>query len=481
MATSGSSRQASPLLADVDRQPVPAVPTAGARPGPSGGRLGPRVRALAAVPKARTIVSNATSLAGTFAVTAGLGVVYWWVAARSFSPSAVGFGSAAVSGMTLVATLASLGLGTFAMGEAPRRERPAALIFAALLASTALGIVGAGAYLLVVPFLSGELAPLREDLTIAAIFVLGCASISLGMVADQALIGALRGSLQLWRNGVFGVVKLLLLVGVALAFAGGGGGVVLTTWVIGGVVSFAVMAGPFAGWATGFASLPRRGVDDGGRRALFGEVAGSLMGHQALNLALRVPYLALPIVVVGLVSTSANASFYIAWMMTTVAFVLPSSLATVLYAVSSDGPAILGQRMRMTLALSTAITIVACGVLIVSADLVMSIFGASYARDGDTALRLLALAGVPSIVKNHFVVVSRVSGQIRRALPFVWVGGGLEFGFAVVGAHLGGLDGLCAGYLVALFVEAVLMTPTVARAVRYRDASPPETAANSSS
>lgn len=466
-------------MADLERRSAPAVPTVGAQPRPGGGRLRTRVHALASVPMTRTIVSNATSLAGTFGVTAGLGVAYWWVAARSFSPSTVGFGSAAVSGMTLVATLASLGLGTFAMGEAPRRARPAALIFAALLGSTALGILGAAAYLAVVPFLSAELAPLRTDAVIAAAFVVGCASMSLGMVADQALIGALRGGLQLWRNGVFGVVKLLLLAGIALAFTGGGGGVVLVTWVLGGVVSFVVMAGPLAGWARGFANVPRRDPD-GGRRALFGEVTGSVMGHQALNLALRVPYLALPIIVVGLVSTSANASFYIAWMMTTVAFVLPGALATVLYAVSSDGPAALAQRMRMTVSLSTAITVVACGVLIVAAAPVLSIFGPSYARDGDTALRLLALAGLPAVVKNHFVVVSRVSGRIRRALPVVWIGGGLEFGLAVVGAQLGGLDGLCLGFLVALCVEAILMAPTVARALRYRDRAA-ETAANSSS
>ncbi|HCI82958.1 MAG TPA: hypothetical protein DHW02_25075, partial [Ktedonobacter sp.] len=83
---------------------------------------------------------NAGSLVATFGVKAGLGYAYWWVAARQFSPDAVGFASAAISAMTLLGTLCMLGLGTLLIRELPRQPgHEVSLITAALLIVGAVG------------------------------------------------------------------------------------------------------------------------------------------------------------------------------------------------------------------------------------------------------------------------------------------------------------------------------------------------------
>ena len=71
----------------------------------------------------RTILRNSSALVGTSILTTSLGAAFWWLAAREFPRSAVGFASAAVSAMALLGTLALLGLGTFLMGELPRKRR----------------------------------------------------------------------------------------------------------------------------------------------------------------------------------------------------------------------------------------------------------------------------------------------------------------------------------------------------------------------
>ena len=43
------------------------------------------------------------------------------------------------------------------------------------------------------------------------------------MVADDVTIALLRGSVQLWRNGVFGVTKLVFLAALVLLVAHGTG------------------------------------------------------------------------------------------------------------------------------------------------------------------------------------------------------------------------------------------------------------------
>ena len=69
----------------------------------------------------RAILVNAGSLVGTTAVTAGLGFVYWLVAARVFPPGVVGLASALISAMSLLGFVGMLGLGSLLMGELPRQ------------------------------------------------------------------------------------------------------------------------------------------------------------------------------------------------------------------------------------------------------------------------------------------------------------------------------------------------------------------------
>ena len=71
------------------------------------------------------MLKNASSLLATTGVTSAMGFAYWTVAARLMSQRAVGFGSATVSAITLLATIGMFGLGTVLIGELPRWTRRA--------------------------------------------------------------------------------------------------------------------------------------------------------------------------------------------------------------------------------------------------------------------------------------------------------------------------------------------------------------------
>jgi hypothetical protein len=62
--------------------------------------------------------------------------------------------------------------------------------------------------------------------------------------------------------------------------------------------------------------------------------------------------------------------------------------------------------------------------------------------------------------------VARARRRLGAAQPYVWTGSGLELALAVVGALLAGLHGLCAGWLVAVWFEALVMARSVYRAAR---------------
>jgi O-antigen/teichoic acid export membrane protein len=416
----------------------------------------------------RRLLLNAGSLLGTSAITALLGAGFWLLAARRFSQDAVGLSSAAVSAMTLLGFLATVGLGTLLMGELPRRrDHGRSLIAAAIAVAAAIGAALGLGFALIAPSISSNLDLLRATPAAALAFAAGAALTGAGFVLDQALIGLLRGGLQLARNVVFSLAKLLGLLAVAALSANAGGAWIYATWAVGIAVSLLVLA-PFFARAEG-----------GPRRPGFAALAkmrAAAATHHAFNLALRVPDLALPVIVVTLLSAATNAAFFVAWMIANLCFALPLALSTVLYAVGSGETARLTERFRLTVWISLVFGLAANLFLLPAAAPLLGAFGAEYADQATAALHILALGIFAETIRTHYVAVHRIERRIAAALPIVWGGTALELAGGAAGALLGGLTGVAAGWLAAVCVEAAVMAPDVVRALGRRPRPQPPTA-----
>jgi O-antigen/teichoic acid export membrane protein len=440
-----------------------AAPPGGRRHTPRGGPRGAaaalaswlRLRAIGN----RAIVGNASSLLASTVITSALGVAYWWLAAREFSPEAVGLAATSVSTMMLLATIASLGLGTLLIGEIPRRrgDAPALLVTAivpAAIVGGGLGLVFAWA----APMLSADLAPLAEGPGSVALFALGASLTTIALVVDQACIGLLRGDLQLGRNGLFAVTKLGLLA-LASVRPGGSGLLIFATWVVGSLLSLAGLAVlVLRRWERTGAYWPQWSLLRG--------LSGAALAHHALNLALQAPQLILPALVTVLLSASTSAYFYAAWMVANLLFMAPIALTTALYAAAAGAPGALASSLRFSLGLAALGGVAGAGFLWFLAGSVLGVFGGAYASEAADALRILGLAVFPLIIRDHYVAVCRVQGRIGPAVLHVAVGGALAVTLAAIGAGIAGLPGLAAGYVMATGFQAIGMIPAVCRAAR---------------
>ena len=85
-------------------------------------RSAPRATVRGIWRRNQDLLRNAGSLAATTGLTSVFGFVFWIIAARKFSPQAVGYGSAAISAMMLLGTVGMFGLGTVLIGELPKRR-----------------------------------------------------------------------------------------------------------------------------------------------------------------------------------------------------------------------------------------------------------------------------------------------------------------------------------------------------------------------
>ena len=406
----------------------------------------------------RLALTNAISLVGTFGVTSLLGMGFWLVAARYYSKSAVGFTGGLISAMTLLGQFCTLGLSTMLIGELPRRRTPPrALVSSAMAASGAAGIVGGLLFVLIAPLVSGQYHRLG---TIGMIFIfcVGVALTASTAIFDGATIGVLRGGLQLQRNAIFAGMKLITILGLALLLSHDVLSLI-SAWVSGILVSLGV-----AFVIAHHKTIPMKDYRPS-TAALTGLWRNALW-HHAFNLAFSVPTLMLPILVLGFVSATANASFYISLQIASALYIVPIALTTVLFAVGTLEPETLAYRIRATLLISGVVAALGIGVLAVTGDILLRQFGSSYA-DGRVALVVLAVASLPLTVKTHFLAVSRIEGKMEDRLPLVWGGAVVEILAAAFGASFWGVTGATVGWVAVLCAEAIVMSRPVQR-VAYR-------------
>jgi O-antigen/teichoic acid export membrane protein len=418
-------------------------------------------REAAAVPElgTRAILSNAGSLVGSIAVTSLLGFPYWWVAARAFPAAAVGFAAASVSAMTLLGTLGMLGLGTLLTGELPRRpQERASLLATALTFAAGAGLVLGLVFALVAPGPLGlETFAGRPDAVL--LFASGAALTAVTMVIDQAVIGLLRGGVQLRRNIVFAVSKLVLLAMLAVAAVEVGGTAIYATWVAGLAISLAWLA----------LAAAREGArlhHCRPRWSLFRHWRRPAMEHHLLNLAIQVPTLVLPLVVTATVSVTASAYFYTATLITGFLSYGAIALTLALYAVGVRDEARLAQALRFTLRLAFGVILGANLVLIFGSRTILHVFGSEYADNAATVLRIQGIFACLMIIKDHYIAIARIRGTVLKAGTLCAAGAVFEIGLASVGGAWKGLTWVALGSLAALAVEVCVMSPAVLRELK---------------
>ncbi len=232
----------------------------------------------------RVMLTNTASLVCTSLITSALGFMYWWLAARLFSPEAVGLASAAISAMALLATISLLGFGSLLIGELPRRpgkERP--LISTAMLLVGGAGGLAGIVFAMFAPLVSKDLQSLRASPGGVALFASGVSLAAVTFVLDQALIGLLRGGLQLWRNALFAATKLVALLAVGLYLANRVGLTIYATWALGNLLSLIALFGYAlvkGRWSLK-ACLPQWG--------LLSRLRFAALQHHILNLTIMAP------------------------------------------------------------------------------------------------------------------------------------------------------------------------------------------------
>jgi O-antigen/teichoic acid export membrane protein len=404
------------------------------------------------------LLRNAGSLAATTGLTSIFGFVFTIVAARMFTADEVGWGNAAINAMQLFGTIGMFGLGTMLIGELPKRKGDRGGLFSASLATSGIGSLILGLIFAVVVglYFTKHLPGVGGTPGEVLLFVVGTALTGATLVFDEGTIGLLRGGVQLWRNMAMSAIKLAILPVTAVLLHDGAGVGLTVSFVIatvGSLIPATIML------VRGGSRVFHR-PDWQSLRRLF-PVA---VNHNWLNLAMATPSRIIPIVVTVVVGGKAGGVFYVTWMISSLLFMVPVHLGTVLFALASASPQLVAEKLRFVLRVSLMIGLPVMAALAIGAHFMLSIYKPVYAQLGTVPLWLLIIGYIPQMPRAQFIAVSRATNKVGQAAGLICFFACCEVASIYIGGRLGGLNGLSFAYLGVLIMEGIVTAPTVLRA-----------------
>lgn len=400
------------------------------------------------------------ALAANTVGTTAIGVAFWAAAAHLYDRQTVGRSSALISMLFLVANISQLNMVNTLARFLPRINRSAGrFIIYSYAASSGTALAAALICVTVLPKVNSQWQFVGRSLPLAAGFVAAAVVWVVFALEDAALTGLRRATVVPFENMIYGILKLLVLVGVAwsLRFAG-----IFVAWTIPLVVIV-----PVINWLIFRRYLQNRGpVVPAGRlrprdilRFTSVDYLGSLIGQAYGSL--------LPLIVLSTLGAGATGSFYIAWTISNGLILLAGNFGTSLLVEGTSAPHRLAELTRGVLARCMLIIGLAAAVLVTAPHLILGVlYGHEYAVQASSLLALLALGAIPRGLLQITFALDRIANRVGRAalthlaLAVLVLGGS----WLLLGRF--GIDGVGLAWAGSTLIVAIVRSPTIVSAAR---------------
>jgi O-antigen/teichoic acid export membrane protein len=395
-------------------------------------------------------VVNGLALIGAKVIPMGLGFAFWVLAARLFTPREVGLAAGVVSAMMLCSQLALLGVGSAFITHFPGlQRRPGALLDTSLTFVAGLGVVWGAVFLIFAVWAFRQLDVVAAHPLFALLFVIACVTGTLGILLDQVATALRRGDQALIRNVLCAVVSVAVLAGLALAGAPHRAETIFMPWTLAGLAAGVVGLAQLRRALRGY--RPRAAVD----RRLVRQLVRAGVPNYVLTLAERTPGLILPVIVAELLSPDANATWYAAWMMAWVVYIVPIQVGMTIFAEVAHDPVSFRRAVRQGVLCSLAVGAFGALVLGGGAQLALSILGSDYAREGVEPLRILLLGVLPlTFVQAHFSSC-RARRELGEAIVTGWLNAVSSVAVAAVAGVTHGLVGMAIAWVAVQYATGL--------------------------
>ena len=334
------------------------------------------------------LTSNGYSLIANSGVTGALGLVYWLLMARLYPTVAVGRASALYAAMNLLAGFTAQNLNGALNRFIPQAGlRTRTFVLRAYAVSAVASILISILFVLTVGWWGASYSELNGPV-IGAVFV-GCVACwAIFTMQDSVLIGLRSAFWVLVENGIFGVVKIVLLVLLVAALPSHLG--IYVSWMIPAIVAIPLVNALIFGHLVPRHTQLTRDFQPASNRQIGRFIAGDYSGA----LCMLATGSLIPVVVAARVDAQQTAYFYVAWVIAAIIDMVGISMGMSLTVEGAFDSAALAVNCRKALRKMAMIVLPCAAVLALFAPFWLSLFGPAYAAHGAPVLELLAVATV---------------------------------------------------------------------------------------
>lgn len=425
------------------------------------------------------LLRNAYALIVNAGIGAALGVGYWVIAARLFPAADVGEGQALINAMRMLAALTSFGFVGALTRFVPETGRATGrFVGAVYLLGGALGLAATAVFIVVTKDEPGF--RILWGWLPAGAFALVVTVWSVYTLQEVVLSALRRSTWVPVVNTAVGFVKVAAVAACAFLVAARGDVVswqVFLAWIV--PCALAVLPVNYLLFAR---VIPRHIAETAHRappslkriaRFAGGDYFGSVFTLAAIYLV--------PVVVATQVDHRTYAYYGIAVTVGGLLEIFAFTMATSLTVEGSFDPAALGRHTRRALHRSLTVLIPMIALVVLAAPLVLSVFGAEFADNGTTLLRLIALATLARAFVELYLGALRAMGRGRALLCIQAARCALALGLTWLLLPRFGIEGVGIALVITQSVTAAGVAPALIRLCRPHgtsDDSPdvPETA-----
>jgi O-antigen/teichoic acid export membrane protein len=353
----------------------------------------------------------------------GLGLVFWTIAARSYSTTDVGVASTFISTAGLIASFASLGLNESMIRFFPTHDK--SRVFGTALKLSSLSSIFMG-----LVFVLGSHFWMPELITsgIYSIFFLAtaCMTIVANMI-QTAFYGARVPKFSLVQNLAQGARIVLLYPLVGLGSLG----------IIASLVIANLLALPLSGSLLARLRIRVGRID----WAFLKESLWFSAGSYSANVLSAIPLMGIPLLVFSLLGPNDAAIYFMALSIASITFIVPTAIGMSLFVEGSHG-----ENLRNTIWRSLGITFPILIPLVVVFYLlggwILGILGYEYASQGLGLFRLMVISSLFLAVFQIQNAVLKIKRNIKGAVLLGAANCLTLFGFSYFFATIYGIEGI---------------------------------------
>ena len=381
------------------------------------------------------------------------GFMFWMINARLFTTEQVGLATTIISSASLITSIAGLGLGAGLIRYLPSSERKNQKINTCFTLIALFTIVVSVIFLLVIDFTSPKLHFIKENMLLAFIFIIFMIFASSNSLIESVFTAYRNTKYVLIKNSVFSISKIIL----PFLFVSFGAYGIFSSYMISLILGFSSV---FIILIYKFDYKPKFVFYD----SIIQKIGKYSFGNYFAGIIGGLPTLLLPLIITNILTPETTAHYYMAMMIASTLFIIPTAISNSLFAEGSHDEKSLKHNIWKSIKIISLLLIPAIILTIFFGKYVLLLFGKSYSSEGYMFLNLMAISGIfvaiNAVIASIIKIRKKISALITRSI----LSSILILGLSILLINQGyALMGIGYAYLIGQIITAVMFAWVVWR------------------